>query len=221
MTADGDFPHLPPGREPGPQSLRNRQRRTRLAPFVGFVGTAMFAAGVWVAAGGRGDRFDRQEELLGGLFFAGMGLLVVYGAMVISTRGQPKRHPRLHGTTLSVAADAIRRGDPISVTFAGRRADGDRLEIGIACDERYDTQVQVQAGSADTTTRQTGEATVHEEWQAPPPGVAEHTFTFQVPRGAPYSYEGDCVSYAWRISARAARRLRHDARHDQAIWVQP
>lgn len=216
-----EFPHLPPGREPGPQSVRNRARRTLVAPFVGIVGAAMFAAGVWVAAGGRGARFDRGEELFGGLFFGGMGLLCVYGAFVIWERGQPKRHPRLRGASLLADGTDFRRGGDVSVTFTGRRTTDDRLELGIACDERYDTEARVYARGVTTVVRQTGEAAVHEEWQAVPAGAAQHTATFRVPAEAPYSYEGSCLSYAWRISARAVRPLRKDARLDVPIWVEP
>src|SRR5688500_18149810 len=103
-----DFPHLPAERTPGPQSLRNRRRRHLLAPFVGLVGAAMYAAGIWVAAGGRGPQFDRMEELLGGLFFAAGGLLCVFGALAIAERGRPKRSARLRGVTLQVACEAFR-----------------------------------------------------------------------------------------------------------------
>lgn len=220
LDRTAEFPHLPPGREPGPQSVRNRARRTLMAPFVGLVGTAMFAAGVWLAAGGRGPRFDRAEELYGGLFFGSMGLLCVYGAFVIGTRGLPRRHPRLRGTTLDAEGTDFRRGEEVSVTFAGRRTSDDRLEIGIACDERYDTETRVYSRGVSTVVRQIGEATVHEEWQPVPAGAVEYTATFGLPADAPYSYEGSCLSYAWRISARAVRPLRKDARHDEPIWVE-
>lgn len=221
LDRGAEFPHLPTGREPGPQSLRNRARRTLLSPFVGLVGTAMFAAGVWVAAGGRGARFDREEELYGGLFFAAMGLLCVYGAFAIRDAGRPKRHPRLRGTRLSVAGEGLRRGDEVSVTFTGRRTSDDRLELGIACDERHDTEARVYSRGGSAVVRQTGESTVHEEWHPVPAGAREQAVGFRLPPDAPYSYEGSCVSYAWRISARAVRPLRRDARLDEPIWVEP
>lgn len=216
-----EFPHLPAGREPGGQSLRNRAQRSFLSPFVGLVGTAMFAAGIWAAAGGRGDRFDRQEELFGGLFFAAGGLLCIYGAWAMWAKGRPKRHPRLRGTKLFVRGATLRRGDLVSVTFTSRRQHDDRLEVGLVCGERYDVEVPVYVKGASTVARQTHEATIHEQWQAVPPGAGEQTFEFLVPVDVPYSYEGDCVSYAWRISARAVQPLRKDARLDQPIWVQP
>ena len=216
-----ELPHLPAGREPGPQSVRNRSRRNLLVPFVGIVGTAMYAAGVWVAAGGRGDRFDRQEELLGGLLFAAMGLLCVFAAFVIAGRGRPKRTLRLAGMTLRPEGETFRRGGEIAVTFSGRRSDDDRLEIGIACDERFDTEVRVVTQGTPVVTRQLAEDVAHEEWQPVPAGAAEHVARFAFPADAPYSYEGDYVSFAWRVSVRDVRPARADARHDEPIWVEP
>jgi hypothetical protein len=192
-----------------------------VAPFVGLVGLAMFAAGIWAAAGGRGARFDRQEELFGGLFFAAGGLLCIYGAFAIAGRGRPKRSPRLKGVTLQAARDAFRRGADLSVTFTGRRSSGDRLEVGIACDERFDAELKVIVKGTPTVTRQTVEETAYEAWQAVPAGVHEHTVEFTLPVDAPYSYEGECVSFGWRVSLRDVRPMHKDARHDEPIWVDP
>ena len=41
-------------------------------------------------------------------------------------------------------------------------------------------------------------------------------FAFTIPQDVPYSYEGDCVSYAWRVSVRV-----EDRTHDVAFWVLP
>lgn len=219
--AANSFPHLPAGHEPGVQSLRNRTRRNVLSPVVGLVGTGMWMAGVWAAAGGRGAEFDRQEELLGGIIFALGGLLCVYGAWAMQEKGRPKRHPRLRGMTLTTDRADLRRGEEVAITFLGKRGGDDPLEVGLVCAERYDMEVRARAGGATVVTRETAEARVHEQWQAVPPGVDEQTFTFTVPREAPYSYEGDCVSYVWFASARAVKPLRKDARLEEPIWVRP
>lgn len=178
-------------------------------------------AGVWVAAGGRGSKFDPQEELLGGVIFALGGLLCIYGGWFIRGQGRPKRHARLRGTTLTVDREQPRRGDEISVMFTGRRTDDDRLEVGLVCVERYDMQVRIYVRGASTVRRQTAEAGLHEQWLTVPPAVREQTFTFVIPPDAPYSYEGECVTYAWLASARAVKRLRKDPRHEEPIWVRP
>lgn len=216
-AAKSRFAHLPAGRDPGLQTLRNRQRRGFLTPLLWIVGAGMFAAGIWVAAGGRGARFDRQEELWGGLFFAACGVLVLYVPVVAWARDRPRRDPRLRELKLSVAGDGLRRGDRLSVAVAGRPPEVARLQVGVACDERFDTEVHTNV----MVTRETGQATVYEDWQVAPPGPVEHTVTFELPVDAPYSYEGDCVSYAWRVSARAVRAGLEDPRLDEPIWVEP
>jgi hypothetical protein len=148
-----------------------------------------------------------------------MGLMCVYGAGVIGSQGQPKRHPQLRGTTLSVEPANPRRGEEVSITFAGERHDDDRLEIGLVCQERYDQEVRVYVRGARVVRRQTAEAAAHEEWQAVSPAAPEQTFKFVVPQDAPYSYEGDCVSYVWFASARAVRPRRKDPRLEEPIWV--
>jgi hypothetical protein len=218
-VADDAFPHLPAGHEPGVQSLRNRAQRNVWSPFIAFVGTAMFMAGVWIAAGGRGGAFDRQEELWGGIFFASMGLMCIYGAGVVHGKGRPKRHPQLRGTTLSVEPASPRRGEEVKITVAGKPRDDARLEVGLVCAERYDMQVRVYVRGATVVRRETAEAYTHEQWQAVVPTAGEQTFTFAVPRDAPYSYEGECVSYVWFASARTVKRLRKDPRLEEPIWV--
>jgi hypothetical protein len=86
--------------------------------------------------------------------------------------------------------------------------------VGLVCIERYDYLTRVQHRGGTTVVRRTAESTAHEEWR---PGAP--TLTFEIPRDAPYSYEGECVSYAWRVSARVVRKLRSDPRLDHAIWV--
>jgi hypothetical protein len=224
MRAD-KFPHLPAGREPGPQSLRNRVGAPILETFVGLVGTSMFVAGVFVAAGGRGPRFDRTEEALGGAFFALAGLVcALWGWSQLRGRF-PARLPRfLRGARLGVDREEAQRGEHLGVTFAlapGVKPEGEELEVGLVCIELWDYKTSAQHRYGATVVRRTAEATAHEEWLPLTPVLEERSFTFQIPGDAPYSYEGDCVSYAWRVSVRAVRRLRSDPRIDHPIWVRP
>lgn len=185
------------------------------------VGTGMYAAGVWIVAGGRGSRFDRQEELFGGLFFVVMGLLSVYVGLAWWEKGRPVRHPRLRGTRLTLDGDIVRRGEGVSVTLTGRGGNDDGLEVGLACDERYDIQVPIYVKGMSMVVRQTSDGVAHEQWQSVPGRPAGQTFAFRVPPDAPYSYEGECLSYAWRVSVRKVKALQEDPRADQPIWVEP
>jgi hypothetical protein len=128
----------------------------------------------------------------------------------------------VRGVTLAVDRDEARRGEQLSVTLtlATSPERGEHgLEVGIVCTERWDYQVQARPRGAPVVLRQTAEATPHEEWRAVEARPGEHVVTFEIPRDAPYSYEGECVSFAWRVSARLVRRLRSDPRLDHPVWV--
>lgn len=219
---DRSFPHLPAGHEPGIQSLRAEGGSRFWGWASGLVGSGMAVSGIFVAAGGRGPEFDRLEEGLGGAFFASMGLVCALWGYA-QLRGP--RSARLKGVRLGVGHEVARRGDALTVTLtlagdAGRAPDDERLEVGLVCAERYDHRVRVQHRGGVTYVRRTAEATAHEEWRELGQVTGEATFTFVVPPEAAYSYEGECVSYAWRASARVARRLRPDSRIDHPIWVE-
>jgi hypothetical protein len=207
----------------GVQSLRNRTCLPLWEAFTGFVGTGLLLAGVFVAAGGRGPRFDRTEEAIGGTFFALGGLMCVLWAYAQLRRRRPLRlSRRLPGISVAADRDEKKRGEEISVTLtlAPHTGAGDEhLEVGLVCSELYDHDVTVHHRGGTTVVRQTLEATAHQDWRGIEPAAGERTFTFRIPRDAPYSYEGECVSYAWRVSARFVRDLRPDPRLDHPIWV--
>lgn len=219
------FAHLPPGHDPGVQSLRNRYAFPFWEWAVGLVGAGMAIAGVFVAAGGRGPEFDRTEEALGGAFFAAFGFLCV-GLVYWTLR---KRLPlslgkRLPGTALGVERDEARRGEElrVTVTLSARAArTDDPLEGGLLCIERYDYTAHAQTKAGPIALRQTRDATAYEQWLPLEHAAGDQSFLLEIPTTAPYSYEGDCVSYAWRVSARVVRNLRSDPRIDHPIWVRP
>jgi hypothetical protein len=221
-----EFAHLPTGREPGAQTLRNVRNRPWLEGFVGFVGTAMALTGLFVALGGRGDEFDAGEEAIGGAMFGLIGAVCAGWAYSMWRRRRPAKLPvNLPGVDLAVEGADPRRGDELTVTLSlglGAAADeGDRFEVGLVCVERYDRKVKSRHRGGTTTIRLSQDATAYEDWRPVTPAPGSQTFRFAIPQAAPYSYEGDCVSYCWRVSARVARPLRADPRHDQPIWVQP
>jgi hypothetical protein len=215
-----DFPHLPPGHEPGIQSLRNRQGVPLLWWFVGIVGMGMFLGGVFIVAGGRGPGFNFWEERLGGTFFGGMGLLCAWVAYSQYRKFRPPRlHARMRGVNLAVDRDEARRGETVSATITHGSAED--LEVGLVCFERFDLQANAQTKAGMISVRETNQATVYEEWQPVEAAAGEQVLTFEVPSDAPCSYEGDCLSHVWRVSARQVRRMRADPRIDHPVWVRP
>jgi hypothetical protein len=204
--------------------MRNRVGFPFWEAAAGLVGAGMVVSGVFVAAGGRGPEFDRGEEALGGTIFALFGLVCVVWAYSQHRRRRPlDLRGRLRGVMLAVDRHEPRRGEELAVTLTARggAARRDGLELGLVCTERYDSMVRAQHRAGTTLIRQTREATPHQQWQPVETAGGERTLTFEIPRDGPYSYEGECVSYAWRVSARVVRRLRSDLRLDHPIWVRP
>ena len=219
------FAHIPPGHDPGPQTLRNQGGSTLWEWFTGFVGTGMVIGGLFLAAGGRGPRFNPWEEGIGGTVFAFFGAVCVLWAYSLRRKRSPlSLADRLPGAALSVGSEEARRGGKLSVTLTVASSGGpddEPLELGLVCVELYDYRVTAQTRAGPIYVRQTGEAHAYEHWEHVERSLGSQTVELELPRDAPYSYEGDCVSYAWRVSARVARRLRSDPRIDHPIWVRP
>jgi hypothetical protein len=219
------YAHIPPGHDPGPQTLRNQGGSTFFEWFVGLVGTGMFVSGLFVAVGGRGSKFDPWEEAIGGTIFAFFGAVCALWAYSLRRKRSPlSLADRLPGAALAVGRDDARRGEKLSATLtlpSSGSVDEEPLEVGLVCVEIYDYQVVAQTRAGRVYVRQTGEANAHEDWRRVERTAGDQTIDFELPPDAPYSYEGDCVSYAWRVSARVARKLRADPRIDHAVWVLP
>lgn len=219
------FAHIPPGHDPGPQTLRNQGGSTLWEWFTGFVGTGMVIGGLFIAVGGRGSKFNPWEEAIGGTVFAFFGAVCALWAYSLRRKRRPlSLADRMPGAALAVDRDDARRGEKLSVTLTlGRSgsANDEPLEVGLVCVEIYDYQATAQTRAGPIVIRQTGEANAHEQWRQVERTAGEQTVDFELPHDAPYSYEGDCVSYAWRVSARVARTLRADPRIDHAVWVRP
>lgn len=219
---------MPSGHEPGVQSLRNESGLTGFTVwewFTGVVGAGMVGGGVFLAVGGRGGSFDPREEALGGSVFAFFGLVCVFQAYRWHRGNHPlKLAKRLPGITLAVDTETVKRGSSLSImlTFSSKAAGKEeQLEVGVVCTELYDYQVRAQTRAGPIDVRQTGRANAHERWERVNLREGGRTFSFEVPTDAPYSYEGECISYAWRASVRDVRQLRSDPRLDLPFWVLP
>jgi hypothetical protein len=215
-----DFPHLPPGHDPGIQSRRNRTGVPLLWWFVGIVGVGMFLAGIFLVAGGRGPGYDFWEERLGGTFFGGMGLLCAWVAYSqYRTFRPPRLQSHIRGVNLTVDLDEARRGEKVSATITHGSAED--LEVGLVCVELFDLRATAQTKAGVISVRETNQKNAYEHWQAIESVTGEQVLEFEIPQEAPCSYEGECLSYAWRVSARLVRTLRSDPRIDHPIWVSP
>jgi hypothetical protein len=98
---------------------------------------------------------------------------------------------------LDVSPRRLRRGEAVTVTFGADRDLSDH-ELGLACLAHYATTAKTsEVGDFGGRFRTDAQALEYEQWH--PPADAE----LRVPADAPYSYEGDLLSFYWGVWVRA------------------
>lgn len=183
----------------------------------GAVGALMFAAGVWVALGGRGPQFDRQEEAVGGIIFAMFGLLCIAGSLKFRSSHTPLR--RAVGGVAVRAPDRARIGGGIDVELAVTpQVDGDGLEVGLVCVHRQAVATRVATQYGRVPVPSIKEKTLSEDWQRVGP---QRQFRFAIPAEAFPSSDGAADACMWRVAVRQSQRFRPDAMTVHPIWVDP
>jgi hypothetical protein len=211
-AAREDHPHLPPGREPGPQSRRGRIGRSVggcTAPAFAF-GGILFAAllvGFGLLLGALPGGPPSWPFLIGAA-----AVLVFFWALARGLwRGGHPRYAR--GLEVAIERQEVRRGERIAATASG----AGELEVGLLCTERYDVWRRV--GDSDSRSRVTDSASVWQSWVPAPNAALGQRIQLSVPAGAPYSYEGDCVSFSWAVVVRRVGEKRFAS--PVALWVAP
>jgi hypothetical protein len=211
-VARDDHPHLPVGREPGAQS-----RRARLGRTVGGCAAPVFVLGGVAAAAAVVGFGALVASLPGGpalwpfLLGAVLVLAVLWGLAVVLWRSRRPRWAR--GLEVAVERDAVRRGERVGAVGTG---DGS-IEVGLVCVERYD--VWREGAGDDSRSRSTLSAVVWDSWVPVPHAALGQRVELTVPIDAPYSHEGDCVSFAWSVRARRVGEKRTGP--PAPVWVEP
>ncbi|MGH2962293.1 MAG: hypothetical protein ACRDL3_08890 [Solirubrobacterales bacterium] len=212
--------HLPDGREPGPQSRRMEEGR-RVSGAVLPAMTVLFIAcfiGIPLAVVAATD-----SE---GVIYATLGVLAVafvVGMWLVARRFRPAAAPEPDQFEVFAQPPEVWRGEKVEADLAILDPDGlgEGIEVGVVCVERYDRPVTSRTEQGTVTERKTGEAVAYERW-LPAWRIAEpQTFRFTIPLDAPYSHEGDCLSFAWRVSAREQGARGAAETSDDPIWVLP
>jgi hypothetical protein len=123
------------------------------------------------------------------------------------------------GLQVDVGQAEMRRGSEIEalVTISSRSGLGD-VEVGLVCTESYDEQSTDSEGQVSRTT---SEDVAHEEWLPLENMVGVQTIRLRIPAEAPFSYEGDCLSFKWELVARGHRSRGLDAQAARGISVLP
>lgn len=213
------FPHLPPGRQPGAQSRGSRTASglfVYLLPVAGvifllsFVPVGLLTGDLLFVAGG----------IAGAAAFIGGGF-----AFYRQRRPRIARHLRLATEALE-----LRRGDTVGCRLEITDPDrvGERIEVGLVCTVRYDVlehRGQGHGGIGRTGSsgprRTTHQETAYEHWVPASRSERLQPFSLTLPADQPYSHEGSCLSFAWRVTAREPTALRSDPSRHQPIWVLP
>jgi hypothetical protein len=126
-----------------------------------------------------------------------------------------------HGIQVGVAAHGVHRGEEIDALVTISSAQGwDNVEVGLVCTEYYACHSE-GVGPDDSGARATTYAIAHEAWLAVESVLGAQSVRLTIPTEAPFSYEGDCLSFKWEIVARGRRRRRLDARATHEISVLP
>jgi hypothetical protein len=210
--------HLPLGREPGPQSLRaavavggdDGGGTGVLLPVMAILFLACFIAIPLVVI----SVTEAQ-----GVLYPVLGALAI---VFIVAMWLLARRLRSGGTAqYEVLAEPLelRRGDEVEAElFVYEPNRLGRLEVGVVCVERYDRPAR--GGDADHDAREVAEDVAYERWLPARRTEEEQRFCFRIPPEGPYSHEGECLSLAWRVSARDADGG-EGSQADDPIWVEP
>lgn len=214
MAAHPRHPHLPAGREPGPQSLgRKGDRRFGIFFFFAFA-----VAGIVVSALFFGGQIENDDPDTTGVIL--LILSVVFGSLGLLIWRLGARSTGLGHVELTPVESELSRGETIHTRL--RIVDPAKMaantEVGLVCMEYYDALVSSGKG---TTQRTTHEAVAWQSWRPVDMAQPVQEFAFEVPAHLPFSHEGKAISFAWRLSAREDRRARRDPRTDEPIWVDP
>ena len=125
---------------------------------------------------------------------------------------------RQHGLQVGVTNEQARRGEEVDalVTISGQDEVGE-VEVGLVCTEYYD----VYESWGQHGSRETSDAIAHEEWLPVESAPGVHSVRLTIPLDAPFSYEGDCLSFRWEVVARGRREHRLDAQAKHDLFVAP
>jgi len=211
-VARADHAHLPPGREPGPQS-----RRGRIGRSVGGCAVPAFAFGGLLFAAIAVGFGVLLGSLPGGppswpFFVGAAAVLLVFWAFARAL--WRANHPRYaRGLEIAVERQEVRRGERIGVTAGGEG----ELEVGLLCTERYDVWGRI--GDADSRSRVTDASGIWAAWVPAPHAALGQRVELAVPADGPYSYEGDCVSFSWAVAVRRVGEKRFAT--PVPVWVEP
>ena len=121
------------------------------------------------------------------------------------------------GIRVTPEPEIVRRGGIVAVRLGGVRED---LDVGLVCEEErevQDTLIGVSDDVGDLDVTRLVEVPVFEAWVPVRAGI--RSYEIALPVDGPFSYEGQRVSFRWRVAARSRSGRGRQAREE--FWVLP
>lgn len=184
------------------------RRKLRLAAYAALLGLAWLLFFAIAGTRSPGESPVWVYWVLGGA--GALGLWCIAGYYVHRARPRAPRH-----VTPRLLAPEARRGDrvPVGLTISGTLPAGAAVEVGLVCTQIYEVHMNRRT--------HTEELVAHEEWSVADPRQAYQEIALPVPPGAPFSYQGKVLSYAWQAQARQRHPGRPDSSTISPLWVRP
>jgi hypothetical protein len=130
---------------------------------------------------------------------------------------------RLGSGRLEVSApeQGVCRGREVEASITVSKPEGlDSVEVGLVCTESYDYR-DSGYGADDAPSRGTSYAIAYEAWRPVVSAPGRQVVGLAIPPQAPFSFDGDCLSFKWEVMVRGRRRRRLDALAGHEILVLP
>jgi hypothetical protein len=145
-------------------------------------------------------------------FFVGAVAVLALFWLFARTMWRGTRPRYAAGFELRVERQEVRRGDRVAAIASGEG----ELEVGLVCTQSYDVWRRI---GDDSRSRVTDSASVWQQWAPAPHGALGQRVELALPPDGPYSYEGDCVSFAWAVVVRRVGDKR--VAEPVPLWVAP
>ena len=182
-----------------------------------FIYFPLIGAAIAVTAAAASEGGPALIAVAVGLWALVVGLPVA-GYLVYQRRVRRTAPP---GVGLAVSQGLLRRGETVEATVTVDRppTSGERLEVGLVCTVFHDQLVVSRDSQGHTNRRRATQRTeLLADWR---PVSASERFAFTIPPPAPFSHDGECISFAWRVSVRKPSELARDPAIDVPLWVAP
>lgn len=150
----------------------------------------------------------------------------VVAALVVGLPSRPlafMRRRLTSGLEIGASTGEVRRGAEFEVLVtvpSNTRLVG--IDVGLVCTELYDEESSHTDSDGHThTSRQTARAIAYEAWLPVEIATGVQDVRLSIPAEAPFTYEGECLSFKWEIVARGRRRRAIDLEAGRELSVLP